>query len=221
MIGIAHSSPSCSGVTRLVGRDEAAQAFASRRGRRRGRSPRARCRRRAAARARARAPGAAARGCSPWAGAAGPCGSAPRSGRSCRAAIRPLARCAAVTSRPAVSRSQVWTRTRSFSSRRSSSRVCGRDLLSACVAARDLPCRSICSTLNSSARSGVWSSRSPERESAPRMLSRNAAEARRKAPVRYPRFTGAYYSNVRVRRAPVVLFDSQRVSCVLPCGRPC
>ena len=97
---------------RLVGGDEAATGSRRRRGRRRARSPRARGRRRAAARPTARAPGAAARGCSPWAGAAWPCGSALRSGRSCRAAIPPagVMRRFAVTA--AVSRSQTSIRTR-------------------------------------------------------------------------------------------------------------
>ena len=96
---------------RLVGRDEARQALPHRPGRRRARSPRARCRRRAAARPRDPAPGAAAPGCSPSAGAAWRCGSALRSGRSCRAAIRRpgVMRRFAVTA--AVSRSQASTRT--------------------------------------------------------------------------------------------------------------
>ena len=100
MIGIAHSSPSVSGLDRLVRRDESAEGL--------GVDAPIAVRdhlQREVVYARqptlgSPEPGGDLLGCNPWAGAAGPCGSVPRSGRSCPAAIHPPARCAVATSRP-------------------------------------------------------------------------------------------------------------------------
>ena len=72
----------------LVRGQEATEAIAVRRARRRGRSSRARCRRPGQPGDEPLRRGAAARGCSRSADAAAPCGSVPRSGTSCRAATR-------------------------------------------------------------------------------------------------------------------------------------
>ena len=125
MIGIAHSSPSVSGVTdwyaatkRASVRDvDAAVAVRDRLERDVVHA------RQAAGRALRQVRKAPAVFLA--AGAAGRCGSALRSGRSCRAAIRPTGAMRSRDLTASVSMSKVSIRTRSFSSSRSSSRVRG------------------------------------------------------------------------------------------------